>query len=78
MFKNKYIEIERKVLLGIIAVAKNLGKNNSALRENNEMNQEANQIFLSLAEMITTFDPTIQDIFIELKIVNFTTWTYNI
>jgi len=52
MFNNKYIEIERKVLLGIIVDAKNLGKNNLALCENNEMHQETNEIFLSLAKIL--------------------------
>jgi len=45
MFKIKYIEIERKMLLGIVVVAKTLSKNNLAFCENNEIHQEANEIF---------------------------------
>jgi len=46
------------VLLRIILVIKTLSKNNLVLCGNNEkIYQGANEIFLSLIEMITKFDP---------------------
>jgi hypothetical protein len=56
MFKNKLTKrkiIGKRVLLRIIVVVKNLGKNSLAFRRNNEnIYQENNEIFLSLIEMI--------------------------
>ena len=55
---NRDKEHQRKVLLRIILVIKTLSKNNLVLCGNNEkIYQGANEIFLSLIEMITKFDP---------------------
>jgi hypothetical protein len=55
--KNKLTKkkiIGKRVLLRIIVVVKNLGKNSLAFRRNNEnIYQENNEIFLSLIEMIS-------------------------
>jgi hypothetical protein len=57
MSKNKLTKkkiIGKRVLLRIIVVVKNLGKNSLAFRRNNEnIYQENNEIFLSLIEMIS-------------------------
>jgi hypothetical protein len=52
----------KSVLLRIIVVVKNLGKNILAFRGKNEkIYQENNEIFLSLIEMIAKFNPVMQE-----------------
>ncbi|XP_070032673.1 uncharacterized protein [Nicotiana tomentosiformis] len=59
---NRDREHWKNVLSRIIVVIKTLGKNNLAFRGKNEkIYQESNGIFLSLIEMITEFDPIMQE-----------------
>jgi hypothetical protein len=52
----------KRVLLRIIAITNNLGKNNLAFRGQDEkIYQKNNEIFLNLIEMIAEFDPVMQE-----------------
>ena len=76
---NRDREHWRNVLLRIITVVKTLGKNNLVFHEKNEkIYQEANGNFLSLIEIIAEFDPIMQNISVELKMMKFTTITLGI
>jgi hypothetical protein len=59
---NKEKDCWKNVLQIIIAIIKTLDKNNLPFRGTKEKNyQENNGIFLSLIEMITEFDPVMQE-----------------